>query len=72
MSGVFDMDEDESLQLLAGKLSVIGVNSSRKAIRHVTRNVTRVLSDFPLRLNLIHTVFTTENKSDEGLLIIVD
>lgn len=66
MTGVFDLNEDEALQLLASKLSVTGVNSLRKAIRHVPKNITRVLSDGPLRLNLIHKIFTTENiKSDE-------
>ena len=66
MTGVFDLNEDEALQLLASKLSVTGVNSLRKAIRHVPKNITRVLSDGPLRLNLIHKIFTPENiKSDE-------
>ena len=65
MSGVFDLNEHEGFNYLRGKLSVTGVNNLRKAIRHVPKNVTRVLSDVPLRLNLIHKIFTTENKSDE-------
>ena len=66
MSGVFDLNEDEALQLLSSKLSVTGINSLRKAIRHVPKNIMRVLNDVPMRLKLIHKIFTTENvKTDE-------
>ena len=66
MSQVFDLNEDEALLLLASKLSFTGVNSLRKSIRHVPKNIRRVLSDVPLWLNLIHKIFTSENvKSDE-------
>ena len=41
LTGVFDLNE------VASKLSVTGVNSLSKAIRHVPKNITRVLSDGP-------------------------
>ena len=66
MSGLFDLNEDEALQLLASKLTVTGVNSLRRAIKHVPKNITRVLSGVPLRLNFIHKIFTTENMKTNG------
>jgi hypothetical protein len=59
MSGICDVSEDEALQLLACKLSVDGLNNLRNSLRHVPKNITRVVNGIPLRTSLIHKLFTT-------------
>jgi hypothetical protein len=59
LSGICDVSEDEALQLLACKLSVDGLNNLRNALRHVPKNITRVVNGIPLRTSLIHKLFTT-------------
>ena len=59
MSGICNVSEDEVLQLLASKLSVDGLNNLRNALRHVPKNITRIVDGIPLRTSLIHKLFTT-------------
>ena len=49
--------EDETLQLLAAKLTFQGVCNLRKAVQQVPSNIRRVMSGKPLRATLIWDTF---------------